>query len=480
MSLRRRRLVAAAAMVAVVGGVVGVLVATLSGSGTAGPLLVPRVPPPTTDPLAYLPGDRAALEQAAAAGYAHVLYVKSPGGIVASAARTAAFRLQVDAATKGTHVDADLLEAIVLLESAGRPDAIAGSDPVAAAGLTQIVAGTAQSFLGMHVDLAASRRLTAQITAAENRGDQREADRLRARRRLVDERFDPARALAASVRYLETARARLGRDDLAIVSYHMGIGNLTSVIRDYTGDRSSPVRDVVARGDLTYAQLYFDSSPVDHAAAWSRLAGLGDDSKTYYWRVLAAREVMRLYRHDRGRLEELARLQTGKASGEDVLHPLSETDRFTSPGAVARALGRHAIDPIPNRPADLHLRLAPALAQAAAGYRALRPEALALLLYVAGRVYALSGATRPLIVTAATEDERSQAAPGYSLHTTGYAFDIRRSYESGAQAAAFQYELERLQARDLIAWIREPDVIHVVVSGDAAGLERAFLRRAPG
>lgn len=41
------------------------------------------------------------------------------------------------------------------------------------------------------------------------------------------------------MRYLTTAHERLGRDDLAVVSHHMGIGNLSSVLRAYVGDGRS-------------------------------------------------------------------------------------------------------------------------------------------------------------------------------------------------------------------------------------------------
>ena len=57
-------------------------------------------------------------------------------------------------------VDPDLLEAIVFLESAGNPAARASDDLEGAVGLTQILAGTATTLLGMHVDVAASERLT--------------------------------------------------------------------------------------------------------------------------------------------------------------------------------------------------------------------------------------------------------------------------------------------------------------------------------
>src|SRR5206468_11028198 len=110
----------------------------------------------------------------------------------------------------------------------------AGADPSAAAGLTQIVAATATQLLGMHVDLPASRRLGGQIATAIIRGQTARVRRLQAERRRVDERFDPALALAATGRYLKIAKQIFGREDLAIESYHMGIGNLETALRRFT------------------------------------------------------------------------------------------------------------------------------------------------------------------------------------------------------------------------------------------------------
>ena len=75
----------------------------------------------------------------------------------------------------------------MFLESAGTPTARASDDLEGAVGLTQILAGTATSLLGMRVDVAASERLTRRIA---RRGP---LPRLVRRRREVDERFDPAR-----------------------------------------------------------------------------------------------------------------------------------------------------------------------------------------------------------------------------------------------------------------------------------------------
>ena len=45
---------------------------------------------------------------------------------------------------------------------------------------------------------------------------------------------------------------------------------------------------------------------------------------------------------------------------------------------------------------------------------------------------------------------------------------IARSYGSLRQRAAFQFVLDRLQALNLIAYIREGDAIHIAVASHAA------------
>ena len=98
-----------------------------------------------------------------------------------------------------------------------------------------------------------------------------------------------------------------------------------------------------------------------------------------------------------------------------------------------------------------------------------------------GGVRAIAGTSRPLVLTSSVRDERYQAllvrrnieaTRAYSLHTSGWAFDIARSYANRKQALAFQYLLDRLTALDLIAWVREPGAIHVTVAGDADRLLR--------
>ena len=423
------------------------------------------------DPFAYEPGRDDEFVARATAGHSHVLYEKSPGGVLATARRVERWRSEIEAVASTAGVDPDVLEAMVFLESAGYPDALASNDLEGAVGLTQILASTATDLLGMRVDVDESERLTRRIRRAEDPGRVR---RLELRRRAVDERFDPRAALDGMGRYLAIARERLGREDLAVVSYHMGIGNLESVLEAYGED------------DVSWARVYFDATPRDHPRTYALLAGFGDDSATYLWRVHAAREIMRLYREDGDELRRVDRLQSAKASAEEVLHPLVRTEVFQDPDDLERAYAEGELRPFPNRPARLGLRRDPDMGELAARldadpalYCGLRREAYALALYLAAGVRRLAGTRAPLIVTSTVRDLEYQrllarrslfATRGYSLHTTGFAFDVRRRYVSRAQAVAFQYMLDRLQSLNLIAWVREPGAIHITVSPEARQL----------
>jgi hypothetical protein len=426
------------------------------------------------DPFAFDPAIAESFEQRAARGSAHPLYTRSPGGAVATAQRVARLRPLIDAAVRGSAVDPATLQAIVVLESAGRPDAIAGTDLHGAVGLTQILAETATSLLGMHVDVAAGTRLTRRLTRALARGDTRGAARLAAQRRRVDERFDPAKALAGTVRYLTIARDRLGRDDLAVVSYHMGIGNLEHAIAAFGRRDGDP--------NPSYAELFFASSPTSHAAAWRALAGLGDESSLYYWKVRAARDLMALQRSDPSALAKLAALQTAKASNENVLHPPGAGEAFADAGALRAAYDRGELARLPRNARELGLRIDPRMGELAtrmgeprALYRGLRRDALRLLVELAAGTRRISGVTAPLTVTSAVRDQRYQeglassnpeATHAFSVHTTGWSFDILRRYADGRQAQALQFMLDRLQVLGAIAWVREPAAIHVTVAGD--------------
>jgi len=199
--------------------------------------------------------------------------------------------------------------------------------------------------------------------------------------------------------------------------------------------------------------------------------------------VFAAERILHLYRANRAALAFEAQQQARKNSGEEYLHPLYRTHRYPSPAALLRAEQHRVLRLIPVQTRATHILIGGALGGEARAfgrsrrlYRALRPAALDVLLYIGERVHQLSGARKPLVLTSAVRDLRYQrvlthvnvnAARSYSLHTAGYAFDIARSYGSGRQADAFQYVLDRLTAANAIAYIREAGAIHVTVASDA-------------
>lgn len=430
---------------------------------------------PEPDPLRWTPERSEEYAERAARGLAHPLYTLTADGVPVAAERTAALRGEVERAAAEHGVDADTLEAIVFLESAGRPEAQASDDLAGAVGLGQILAETATSLLDMHVDLDASRRITRRMVRAAERGRTEEVERLRAERRRVDERFDPVASLDGAARYLAIAREHLGRDDLAIASYHMGIGNLQNAL------------DLYGEGTVPYAQLFFDPTPSRHTQAWRFLFDLGDDSATYLWRVQAAREIMRLHREDPDELGRRLELMNARNSAEVALHPPDETDAYADADELADAYDGGDVAPLPRAYLARHGiavdpqmgELAERLDQDPALYRGLRREALATLAYIGANVRAIAGTRARLKVTSTVRDEAYQealrgvtgeATEGYSLHTTGWSFDVARDYATREQAVAFQFMLDRLTALDLIAWVREPGAIHVTVAEDAARL----------
>lgn len=260
---------------------------------------------------------------------------------------------------------------------------------------------------------------------------------------LSSRRLRPATQLRATVRRLERARRVLGRLDLAVASYHLGTRRL--------------------RGARSFASFYF-RAPLEGPEA------------DYYWKVLAAERVLRLYRHDRAALRYEQRLQLKKNSAEEVLHPRTITPQFRTRAAIARAVRAHVLMPVPRDWRRTHIRISAQLGQLAPHHRrlyaSLRPAALQVLLYIGHEMRRY----KPLRLTSAVRDDGYQrllttinpvATRAYSMHTTGYAFDILRSFSSGAEKRAFFRLLARLQAANAIAYIPEYAAMHIAVASDA-------------
>src|SRR5215213_5891649 len=181
-------MVAAAVLLSAV-GILGI-----AGLGDRTPSAVPTVAPPPgggrgqslPDPYAWAPERAEDFEHRAASGSSHLLYRLAPGGVLASAERTARWRPWIDIAARDAGVDPDTLEGLVLLESGGRDDAVTPNGIEAAVGLTQILAQTGSGLLGMKVDTARSARYSRRIAREAARGHANKVAQLRRARAAVD------------------------------------------------------------------------------------------------------------------------------------------------------------------------------------------------------------------------------------------------------------------------------------------------------
>ena len=337
----------------------------------------------------------------------------------------------------------------------------------------------------MHVDLPGQHPHHQGIAKARRKARPRAATLLQ-RRQRVDERFDPIKALAGTARYLRVAQPLPGARTSPSRADHMGIGNLQQC-------------DLAAFGagdDTPYAQLYFDSSRPPPGRLRQASSRLGDDSANLLvpparrqghpplWRAptrpssSAGRRLQDAVRTRRGtcstrrgrRRRPAPRPTSGERGGRVLL--AADARRLRGAGCAstrawasspqARRVGARSTARCGRGPrrAGLHRRRRA---------RVRRPRC------AHGHQH---GARQPLPAAAGGRD--IEATPNYSLHTTGCAFDIERHYTAPRQAYAFQFFLDRLQALNLIAWVREPGAIHVTASRDAAALEPALHRLGLG
>ena len=366
------------------------------------------------DPFAWTPKRSDELSKRAAAGTAHLLYTRSPDGAAATAERVARFRPRIERAAKAAGVDPDRLEALVFLESAGRPDARAPGGIEGAAGLTQILAETATSLLGMQ----RRRRRAAAATRAGwsarcATGNLPRAAALNRARRRVDDRFDPAKALAGTARYLKLAERALRPRGPRVRLLPHGHGQPGERARGASAAAGGPTPSSTSTRRRCATRPPSPSSP--RSATTPRTTS---GSSARRWRSCGSRATTR------PRLARIAALQTADDS--------------------ARAL---LLDGAPQgdlRDADRRPPPTPSLS--AAPDVKLRPEALGAALYAAAQV---------------RDDLRRAGAEGDRRRRRRLDVPRLAHLRLRRQALAFQYVLDRLQVLNVIAWSRSARSINV-------------------
>ena len=416
-------------------------------------------------------------------------------------------------------------EADLLLESGGDPNARSVSDAI---GVAQFMVGTGQR-CGLRVNLSASNALSRKITALERQitaleavpdtwsraapaGFQNSAssdggawnrDRWLAyrksqwktlvmKRRRVDERFDPAKAITAQTRYLLRLTRRYGGIDWALQAYHGGEAGASRTMRLFASEAGG------SRRWIPFTDLYRRVSPTGTPAAFSYLFGRSDDHRYYWWKVLMAERALNLYRRDPAEFERQWRALQPGLSADAAYYPEPAALQFADAAALQEAYSGGVLVPLPGNASSLGLQTAHlTVLDPARGslHKGLRPEAMGALLRLA-HLYRSFGGREPLTLLSMIQsaDYRSmwtaryppkQLPPGIprdpEFHTTGFTFDLKTPTDNWDRKV-LEYALGRLYDTLRISWRKEDDGgsrrYHVVVNPEYAAEMVEYLQRA--
>lgn len=415
----------------------------------------------------------------------------------------------------------------LLLESGGDPNARSVADAI---GVAQFMAGTARR-VGLKVDLAASNALSRKIAVLEKdlraleaaapgftraapkgmgstwtrdqwiayRKSQR--NKLVAKRRQVDHRFDPHKSITVQTRYLLKLTRRYGGVDWALQAYHGGEGGVSRTRSLFA--RSGALVQLASRGGEagprdSYSTLYRQVTPLTAPAAFGYLYGRSDDHRYYWWKVLMAERAMDLYRRDPADFKrQWQALQPGLSS-DAAYYPDITPFQFADNAALRAAYRSGTLVSLPAGASALGVvtdNLAALEPSSAPLFKGLRPEAMGSLLRVA-QIYRSQGGREPLRVLAMVQTKSYRAKwnarypdkplpPGVpkdpEYHTTGLCFDLKRPTDDWSRKV-LEYSLGRLYDTLRISWRQENEGgsrrYHVTVNPEFKDEMAGFIRLA--
>jgi len=211
-------------------------------------------------------------------------------------------------------------DADILLESGGYSDAISYAG---ACGAAQWMPGPAQARGGLKVDVKVSGKLTIQLDGLERQLDvysreglvlpervdgkpllplvelRNQIAELRARRAIIDERFDMRKSVTAQTKYLLGLVSRFPSPSWLFQAYHGGEAGVEKTLRLWFADAKQKkwpgsARNAILKGDsgnpLTFEDLYLTTRPTEHKQAFTYLFSRGDDHRHYWWKLRTAEE----------------------------------------------------------------------------------------------------------------------------------------------------------------------------------------------
>ena len=205
------------------------------------------------------------------------------------------------AAAEESGLPATLVSAVAYLESWGETGA---QSPAGPKGVMQIASGTAP-LMGLRMIYATRYTMSTQTVKVKTKRG-KTVSRIVRRRvpyqvLLKDERLIPERAIPAAANYISRLQNRFGGIDWAIFAYHCGEGCVGSMhgMTEHAKGIKAP---------YTVPKMFFSATPALNRELYIALQREmeRDWSPTYYFRIMRAEQLLKLYKSDPEEFKRLA------------------------------------------------------------------------------------------------------------------------------------------------------------------------------
>lgn len=380
-------------------------------------------------------------------------------------------------AEKKSGFPAETLAAMCYLESFGDSKA---ASPAGPKGIMQFSEGTARA-AGLKIVHATRYRTVIVKKEVRSKRGKLVTQRIRTRTPYTvtvrDDRLVPGRAIPAAANYLARLTTKFGRQDWAIFAYHCGEGCVSEIqpLAEKAVKSSEPV---------SVAAMFFAASPALHRDLFEAVQFhmQRDYSPTYWFRVMRAQQLLKLYEKDPKEFKSLIADYRNDANpqrradhrlvvwlkGADLLYRNCDDLRraegkdlvhvFENPEFYGFSFDRS--DLISTDPANRAL------------YEQASPSTLGTLVYIAFETRRLFDAMRPkdekfvplevtdLVNTA--DQESHEHGPDFPAHCTGQVFDLSTTNLPPGERECLNFILEEIGWDGYLGFIQESgDTMHI-------------------
>jgi len=366
-------------------------------------------------------------------------------------------------AERASGFPASVLQAMAYVESWGVARA---ASPAGPRGIMQISEATGRR-MGLRIVYATRRRVVKTKTAVRNKRGKlvyRTVRRKEAYTVLVrDDRLRPDKAIHAAAMYLAGMEQRYGGRDWAIWAYHCGEGCVA--------DFRAMMKNIKALDDppASVAKVFFSCSPVWNRELCEAIHAQMDRdySPTYWFRVMRAEQLLRMYRDDAREFRDLAEEYENAAApahrAPDRLSAwLKPQDLIYQTGdSIRNQEGRKLVD-APDDPEFFGYRVdGQALPKAL-------PSTIGTLAYIAFETRRLYEALRPgetfapleatALVLPKADSGPADRPPGVRTmdHASGQVFDLSVAGLPAGERECLQFVLDDLGWSGALGFIEDP------------------------